>query len=166
MSTDRSRRRTAVAATRAGAWGLVVLLALIVVTLSLQPGTEELGRRRFRFDASSAGHAMYFAFLGFLLANAIVRQGVRRPVWWSIVVAALFGIATELAQASVPMRTPSMADLVADLVGSAAPAAAFVVVRARHEGERGRHAVAASVPPDRPQQDAPHDAVLVGRRDP
>ncbi len=135
MQTGGSPDRYALAATRLGAWVLVICWALILMVLAVQPGTEELGRNRFRLDPSSVGHAAAFGALAYLSMNALSRhRGVERAWWWCVVLTMLYGIATEMAQASVPLRTPSMADLVADLVGTLAGISAFGVLAAWQRG--------------------------------
>lgn len=144
-------RRRNVAASRVGAWILVVCWALIILTLVLQPGGEELGRRRLRLDVTSLGHAAYFAVLAVLVGNALLRSGVRRTGWWSIVAVALFGIACEFIQVGVPGRTPSMPDLAGDLVGACAGALALGMLAARYEQFRPGPRITRRPPPHRPE---------------
>lgn len=114
------------AATRVGAWILVICWALILVVLAVQPGADDVGRNRFRLDLSSVGHAAAFGALAYLVMHALsLHRGVQRAGWWCLVLTTLYGIATEIAQASVPLRSPSMADLVADVAGALAGIAAF-----------------------------------------
>ncbi len=111
----------------------MVCWALIILTLVLQPGAEEIGRRRLRLDVTSLGHAAYFGVLAVLVGNALIRFGIHRTAWWSIVTVVLFGIVCEIVQLSVPGRTPSMPDLAADVVGACGGAVALVVLASRHE---------------------------------
>jgi len=145
---ERGRRN--LASTSLGAWALVVCWALIIVVLSIQPGTEELGRRRFRIDVSTYGHAVFFTILSFLVANAIARYRPRRLWWWTIVLVSIFGIVDELAQSMVPLRSPSMADLVADVVGAFAGAVGWTILARWQSGAKLRRAIRIRRP--RPQR--------------
>ena len=116
------------------AWVLVACWALIIVTLAMQPGGMEIGRRRLRLDPTAAGHVVYFAGLAFLTIHALRRHAARRPAWWAISLSLCFGIFIELLQLGVPGRTTSIVDLAADLAGASLGAGAFAFV-ARHRVE-------------------------------
>jgi VanZ family protein len=125
-------RRVSLASTPVGAWILVLCWALIILVLILQPGADEPGLRRLRITATTVGHAVFFAALALLAAHALFRLGVRRAVWWAVVLTILFGIGCEVLQVDVPGRTASVGDLVADILGAWAGAGAFGYVAARH----------------------------------
>ena len=136
-----ARGRRIIATTNVGAWALVVCWALIIVVLSVQAGTEDLGRGRLRLDTSTVGHAVFFAILGFLVANAIVRYRPRRHWWWTIVLVSIFGIADELMQSMIPLRSPSMADLIADVAGAFAGAIGWTILARWQSGTDLRRAI-------------------------
>jgi hypothetical protein len=146
------RRLTAGA--RLGAWLLVLIWALVIVVVMTQPGTEGLGRSRFRFDFSSAGHAAFFMILAVLMANALVTSGIRRRWWWAFVLTTLFGVATELLQGiAVPGRSPSMADVSADTVGAALGAWVHLALERLRGGATMREAVQSlTAPPQLPSR--------------
>jgi hypothetical protein len=164
-----ARGGLSIAATRLGAWILVICWGLAILTLVMQPGAEELGRRRLRIDVTSLGHAAYFAALALLVGNGLLRHGVRRIRWWTVVAVVLFGILCEVIQLSVPGRTPSVADLVADVAGAAAGAVGFGIVAGRLralDGPRNEPPAPPAVadPTQRPV-DAPPDSRLWATRD-
>lgn len=68
--------------------------------------------------ADKVAHALAYAVLGALLAWATGRPGL------AVALATLYGVSDELHQAFVPGRTPDVLDLVADLLGATAGAAA------------------------------------------
>jgi VanZ family protein len=144
--------RPLVARSSVAGWALVALWTVVILVLSFQPGTEELGRRRFRFDVSSGGHAFFFAILAFLLSSVMARYPQHRAWWWTIVIVTLFGVASELLQALVPLRTPSLVDLIADVGGAAVGCALFIVADRWTDGEPLSQAISAIVP-RRPERD-------------
>jgi hypothetical protein len=121
------------ATSRLGAWTLVGCWGLVIVTLMVQPGAEEIGRGRLRVDPSWLGHVIFFGVLAFLLANGFVRHGTRRLLWWSVVITMLFGIGSELLQLGVDGRTPSINDLIADLIGASLGAMVFAFLLLRNQ---------------------------------
>lgn len=141
VQTGGDRGRQNFATTSVGAWLLVVCWALVVVVLSIQAGTEELGRGRLRLDVSTLGHAVFFTILSFLVANAIAPYRPRRHWWWTIVLVSIFGIVDELMQSLVPLRSPSMADLFADVVGAFVGAIGWTVLARWQSGASLRRAV-------------------------
>lgn len=124
-----------------GAWVLVVCWALVIIVLSIQAGTEELGRGRLRLDRSTVGHAVFFTIFSFLVANAIARYRPRRLWWWTIVLVSIFGIVDELLQSLVPLRSPSMADLIADVVGAFVGAIGWTILARWQSGADLRRAL-------------------------
>jgi len=147
--------------TSVGAWLLVVCWALIVIVLSIQPGTEELGRGRLRIDISTVGHAVFFTILSFLVANAIARYRPRRLWWWTIVVVSMFGIVDELMQSLVPLRSPSVADLLADVVGAFIGPIGWTMLARWQSGAELRRAVRVWGP-RRPKQNVIQPRALEG----
>jgi hypothetical protein len=144
------------AGTRLGAWVLVICWALILLVLAVQPGAEDVGRNRFRLDLSSAGHAAAFGALAYLVMHALsLHRGVHRAGWWCLVLTTVYGIGIEIAQASVPLRSPSMADLVANVAGALGGIAAFGVLAAWQSGTPLRLALRAVIP----ARSQPHDRV-------
>lgn len=144
------------AATRLGAWILVICWALILLVLAVQPGSEEVGRNRFRLDLSSVGHAAAFGALAFLVMHALrLHRGVQRAAWWCLVLTTLYGIGIEIAQASVPLRSPSMSDLAADVAGTLAGMAAFGALVAWQSGASLGLSLRAVIPARRTTRDRP-----------
>jgi VanZ family protein len=155
------------AATRLGAWILVICWALILMVLAVQPGAEEVGRNRFRLDLSSLGHAAAFGALAYLVMHALrLHRSIQRAGWWCLVLTTVWGIAIEIAQASVPLRSPSMADLVANVAGTLGGIVAFGALAAWQSGASLGLSLRAGIPArsgthDRPTPEgprlAPHD---------
>lgn len=135
MQQLRSTLSRLTATSRLGAWALVVLWALIILVLMTQPGVDEIGGRRFRFGASSAGHAAFFMILAVLVGNALTRQPVRRW-WWACVLTTIYGVATEVVQGTLVVgRTPSLADITADAFGAVVGATAWAALERMRDGD-------------------------------
>jgi VanZ family protein len=65
------------------------------------------------------GHFGMFAVLGALLAFGLHRVHVRASIAWPLAAGILIGALDELHQRSVPGRTSTLSDLVADALGCA-----------------------------------------------
>ena len=75
-------------------------------------------------------HLAAYGLMAFLAARALDRErpGLRRSTLWLLAsaFAVLFGLSDEIHQSFVPGRTASIADWIADILGSAAGAWIFI----------------------------------------
>jgi VanZ family protein len=101
-------------------------MALIFVISSFEvqvPGVQHLPFR------DKAIHFVEYAVLGWLCAYAASRSWPSAAVWrtalFAVFVSALWGLSDEIHQALVPGRSSELADVVADLLGSAVGAACW-----------------------------------------
>jgi VanZ family protein len=101
-------------------------MALIFVVSSFEvhvPGVRHLPFR------DKALHFAEYAVLGWLCAGAASRSWPSAAAWrtaaFAVFVSALWGLSDEIHQAMVPGRSSELADLGADLFGSAAGAAVW-----------------------------------------
>jgi VanZ family protein len=101
-------------------------MALIFVISSVAgqvPGVQHLPFR------DKAIHFVEYAVLGWLCTGAARRSWPSAAPWriatFAVFVSALWGLSDEIHQAFVPGRSSELADLVADLFGSAAGAAGW-----------------------------------------
>ncbi|MGB5701565.1 MAG: VanZ family protein, partial [Polyangiales bacterium] len=87
------------------------------------PGVQHLPFR------DKAIHFVEYAVLGWLCAYAASRSWPSAAVWrtalFAVFVSALWGLSDEIHQALVPGRSSELADVVADLLGSAVGAACW-----------------------------------------
>jgi VanZ family protein len=112
-------------------WGLVLAWALVALALSSIPEVGDRMPETLRFPGSDLlAHVFVYGVLGALLANATGR--------WStaVLLASAFGALDELYQGTVPGRTPSVFDWLADTAG-AAIGAALVELSARRRRDTG-----------------------------
>jgi VanZ family protein len=100
-------------------------MALIFVISSFEvqvPGVERLPFK------DKAIHFVEYGVLGWLCAAAASRSWPSAAAWrtalFAVFVSALWGLSDEIHQALVPGRSPELADVVADLLGSSAGVAA------------------------------------------
>lgn len=111
----------------ASVWAAFIWLSL---TFSPRPGgdpgwlDELLARLAPLVEGTGADklvHAVLFAVLAFLVLRSLRAAGPIPRVWRVavVVVVALYGGLTEWVQASLPARTASWGDFVADLAGAA-----------------------------------------------
>jgi VanZ family protein len=95
-------------------WLTVIFLASDQPKASpARPGADE-----FRLNPSKLGHVIAYSVLGFLVAHALARSGVRRVGWWTFVFAALYAIGDETHQAFVPGRDPAVFDVLIDVASA------------------------------------------------
>lgn len=92
------------------------VLAIKVWAASWLPGARWLDQANLTQLAHSdkLGHALLFAVLGALAAQAWQVPRLRLRWWWALLA---LGAATEGLQAWVPGRSPSLADFGADALG-------------------------------------------------
>lgn len=108
-------------------WRFALLyMALIFVISSFEvrvPGIEHIPLR------DKGIHLVEYGVLGWLCAGASSRTWRWAPAWrtaaFAVFVSVLWGLSDEVHQALVPGRSPDLADLIADLVGSTAGAAGW-----------------------------------------
>lgn len=63
-------------------------------------------------------HVLEYSVLGYLFSMAFVRSGLRQRMGlYTLVMIAAYGVTDELHQALVPLRDPSLRDVLADVVG-------------------------------------------------
>lgn len=101
-------------------------MALIFVISSFEvkvPGVDHLPLR------DKGIHFVEYAVLGWLCAAASSRSWSRAATWrtllFAVFVSVLWGLSDEIHQALVPGRSSELGDLLADLAGSIAGAAAW-----------------------------------------
>jgi VanZ family protein len=118
---------------RLRAWRFALLyMALIFVISSFEvqvPGVEELPFR------DKAIHFVEYGVLGWLCTGAARRTWPLAAMWrtalFAVFVSALWGLSDEIHQALVPGRSAELADVVADLLGSAVGSAAWHLFSSR-----------------------------------
>lgn len=107
-------------------------MTLIFVISSFE--VEVPGVRHLPFR-DKAIHFVEYGVLGWLCAAASSRTWPAAPAWrttlFAVFVSALWGLSDEIHQAMVPGRSAEVADLVADLLGSAAGAVAWTLISNR-----------------------------------
>jgi len=108
--------------------GLVAVLVLIANLFVLGAQPFAVGLIPPPWD--KLAHAALFALLGALLMIA----AAGRHTWLALAALAAVALADELAQADLPGRVVSVADLMADVVGAAAGITAMAFVLARRRG--------------------------------
>lgn len=110
------------------AW-VAVILAATTVPLPASVPSGWLGG----LPLDLAVHAVLYAGLGWLVADALRRTGRwgRLALFTSLAVGLAFAAADELHQHWIPGRVPELADWTADVVGLAAGLLAAVVLRGR-----------------------------------
>jgi VanZ family protein len=95
-------------------------MALIFVISSFE--VEVPGIRHFPLRDKGI-HVVEYGVLGWLCAVASSRTWPAAPAWrtaaFAVFVSLLWGVSDEIHQALVPGRSPELADVVADLFGSA-----------------------------------------------
>ena len=76
------------------------------------------------FGSDKVVHAMLYATLAGIVSFGLKRSdnppGPRLQFWLPIIFAVAYGITDEIHQAFIPLRSASLADLVADLLGALA----------------------------------------------
>jgi len=107
-------------------------MALIFVISSFEvhvPGVEELPFR------DKAIHFVEYAVLGWLCTGAARRTWPSAALWrtalFAVFISALWGLSDEIHQAMVPGRSAELADVAADLLGSAFGSAVWHLFSAR-----------------------------------
>ncbi len=103
---------------------LYMALIFVISSFAVQvPGVRYLPFR------DKAIHFVEYGVLGWLCARASSLTWPSAAVWrtavFAVFVSALWGLSDEIHQALVPGRSPELADVVADLLGSAVGAAAW-----------------------------------------
>lgn len=96
-------------------------MAVIFVISSFEVSVPGVRHLPFR---DKAIHFVEYAVLGWFCASAASRSWPSAPAWRTALFAAflstLWGLSDEIHQALVPGRSPELADLVADFLGSVA----------------------------------------------
>ena len=102
------------------AWLAVVGWLTVIFLVSDQPNASPArpGADELRLNPSKLGHVVAYSVLGFLVANALARSGVRRVPWWTFVFVALYAICDETHQAFVPGRDPAVFDVLIDVASA------------------------------------------------
>ena len=104
-------------------------MALIFFLSSVEVSVPGVRHIPFR---DKAIHFVEYAVLGWLCAYASARTWPTAPRWqaavFGVFVSVLWGLSDEIHQAMVPGRSAELADLAADLYGSAAGAFAWRLV--------------------------------------
>ena len=104
-------------------WLPVVVYCGLIFIQSSYPATQSLPRFP---HADKLAHAGAYALLGFLFFRAFqttsIQKGVVLLVTLSAMASSVYGISDEIHQYFVPSRTASMADALADILGSVAGA--------------------------------------------
>ncbi len=102
-------------ATSRGGWLVAILWAAFIFILSSIPGWKlDFVPPIWGWD--KLAHVVLYAVLGVLILRAL---GFRRAAFGlAIIFSVAYGLFDELHQVFVPGRTPSLADLAADAVGS------------------------------------------------
>ncbi|NTU42507.1 MAG: VanZ family protein [Nitrospirales bacterium] len=70
------------------------------------------------YGADKVLHCAGYAFLGFLLGNALYTRAREKTIIIGLIVATLYGLTDEIHQSFVPGRDASVYDLMADSAGS------------------------------------------------
>jgi hypothetical protein len=115
------------------AWALAAGWAALIFVASSIPGSALAGGPAWGFD--KVVHAIEYGVLGALLTRALIIAPGLTPAVAAVCGAALgaiYGVTDEWHQSFVPGRFPSLGDVVADTLGSAAGAG--VVFWRRKEG--------------------------------
>lgn len=110
-------------------WAPPVLWAAAIFVLSSIPGKSFPDVAGW-FGVDKLAHVGVFAVLGFLVARAAGGTGARAFVI-AVVVASVYGITDEMHQRFTPGRDSSFWDFVADTIGGAVGAAAWILVALR-----------------------------------
>jgi VanZ family protein len=107
-------------------------MALIFVISSFE--LEVPGIRHFPLRDKGI-HFLEYTVLGWLCAAASSRTWPSASAWrtaaFAVFISALWGLSDEIHQAFVPGRSPEVADVIADLFGSMAGAAASLLLSNR-----------------------------------
>lgn len=101
-------------------WVPVIIWAGIIFALSSTPSFPDEVSMFAKFDKLI--HAIEYAGLSFLLARAL-KQSPQQKISrnfrvLAIIFTILYGISDEFHQSFVPLRDPSMVDLIADSIGA------------------------------------------------
>lgn len=104
-------------------WAILIFIVSSVPYLAAPP----LG---FTLSDKLAHFTEYFV-LGALATMGFYRDRGKAPFLTALVLCSLFGLSDELHQHLVPGRTMDVYDLIADSIGSASGAAAFLVIKNR-----------------------------------
>lgn len=103
------------------AWGAALLYCGLIYYLSSRTGDSQPESMIWRFDKLM--HALEYGVLGWLTWRALRLQlGDSRPyvvASLALVLTSLYAVSDEWHQSFVPGRSPSVMDLVADVVGAA-----------------------------------------------
>ena len=97
------------------AWIAVIVWMGVIFGFSSVPGLDS-GLGHLNFGVAKLGHVAVFSMLGLLGAIAMDVSGVRRRVWWSVVLVSMYAIFDELHQSFVPGRDPMLTDVMIDTV--------------------------------------------------
>jgi VanZ family protein len=118
-------------------WLLLGLYALLLAAASLYPSGMGLDPRLDALDRSLTPglqnllHVPAYAVLAGLLTAAAPRLATWPMLLPAAAIAAGYGAALELAQAAIPNRTGSVADMLLNAAGATAGAAAVAIAAAR-----------------------------------
>ncbi|MCP4691619.1 MAG: hypothetical protein GY859_26470 [Desulfobacterales bacterium] len=115
-------------------WAPVILYCLIIFIQSCFPSPESL--HLFSFS-DKVLHALGYALLGALFFRAYQRTGrlgesAALVFFLSVVSTGLYGISDEFHQALTPSRSADLFDVLADVIGGAAGAAAYMWLSAKY----------------------------------
>ncbi len=106
-------------------------------------------------------HGLEFFGLGFFMMRLVeprpgpAGRGIPRSLLLAFLLAVGYGILDEVHQAFVPGREPSIADLLADALGSVAGVLAYVLLAGRRSPRGGRGPARAGAPRRSPPSTAP-----------
>ncbi len=114
-------------ARRSTLWRLIPPLAYMAVVFALSHSPSPPVPRALWVLGDKTLHAIEYVPMGFLWARALRAAGAR-AAGWGWLAAAGFGLTDELHQAFVPRRVPSALDLLADTVGAAVGALAWLAL--------------------------------------
>jgi VanZ family protein len=110
-------------------WLPVILYCVLIFIQSSYPATQSLPRFP---HADKLVHAGAYTLLGFLFFRAFqttrIHKGVALLVMLSALASSVYGISDELHQYFVPSRTASIADVLADGLGSIIGALAAQII--------------------------------------
>lgn len=99
-------------------WGPPVLVLLLILVISLTPGSIYPEHPEFY---NITVHFLEFAFLAYFLARALAESRAKNT-WmilvWTVSLGALVGIMTELLQFTVPHRMFDFMDMLVDIFGA------------------------------------------------
>lgn len=100
-------------------WLPVILYCGLIFIQSSYPSTQTLTRFP---HADKLVHAGVYALLGFLFYRAFQTTKIRKSIALLVIISAMassvYGISDEIHQYFVPSRTASIADVLADVLGS------------------------------------------------